>query len=58
MRYKSLFLIPILVLLTVVTQLKAQDSDEDSTGLPGNNFSLQGALECSRKQTHRKSLKN
>src|SRR3989337_4255006 len=49
MRYRSLFLIPILVLLTVVTQLKAQDSDEDSTGLPGDNFSLQGALEMFKK---------
>src|SRR3989304_10443472 len=49
MRYKSLFFIPLFVLLTAAIQLKAQDSEEDSTGLPGDNFSLQGALELFKK---------
>src|SRR4030066_1435808 len=49
MRYKSLFFIPLFVLLTAAIQLKAQDSEEDSTGLPGDNFSLQGALEMFKK---------
>jgi hypothetical protein len=29
--------------------MKAQDAEEDSTGLPGDNFSLQGALEMFKK---------
>jgi len=29
--------------------MKAQDFDQDSTGLPGDNFSLQGALEMFKK---------
>lgn len=32
-----------------ITTLKAQDSEQDSTGLPGDNFSLQGALEMFKK---------
>lgn len=36
----------------------AQENDSDSTGLPGDHFSLQGALELFKKQTPLKSLKN
>lgn len=32
-----------------ISTMKAQDADEDSTGLPGDNFSLQGALEMFKK---------
>jgi hypothetical protein len=32
-----------------ITTMNAQDSEEDSTGLPGDNFSLQGALEMFKK---------
>lgn len=38
-----------IILFIVVPQIKAQDSDQDSTGLPGDNFSLQGALEMFKK---------
>ncbi len=34
---------------TVVSNLNAQDVEEDSTGLPGDNFSLHGALEMFKK---------
>jgi hypothetical protein len=32
-----------------ISTMKAQDAEEDSTGLPGDNFSLQGALEMFKK---------
>lgn len=32
-----------------ISTMNAQDAEEDSTGLPGDNFSLQGALEMFKK---------
>src|SRR3972149_925448 len=39
----------VIILLIAITQIKAQDEGQDSTGLPGDNFSLQGALEMFKK---------
>lgn len=36
-------------LMLIAVPVKSQDADEDSTGLPGDNFSLQGALEMFKK---------
>ena len=49
MKHKTLFLILALILFFSIPKLKAQDAEEDSTGLPGDNFSLQGALEMFKK---------
>ncbi|NWF88517.1 MAG: hypothetical protein HXY50_03550 [Ignavibacteriaceae bacterium] len=47
-RFKFTFYTALLILITLVP-LAAQDAEEDSTGLPGDNFSLQGALEMFKK---------
>jgi len=49
MIYKFLFLISFTILLSGIIQLRGQGAEEDSTGLPGDNFSLQGALEMFKK---------
>ena len=36
-------------MLSGIIQLRGQGAEEDSTGLPGDNFSLQGALEMFKK---------
>src|SRR6187399_3572132 len=47
---RIIFTSAILVLsLSATTSLKAQSNQPDSTGLPGDNFSLQGALEMFKK---------
>lgn len=46
--YKVVFSV-IFLLSFVLSPVFAQDADEDSTGLPGDNFSLQGALEMFKK---------
>ncbi|THU35823.1 hypothetical protein FAM09_20725 [Niastella caeni] len=42
-------LLPGVLILLSFSTLKAQDQTPDSTGLPGDNFSLQGALELFKK---------
>jgi hypothetical protein len=42
-------LLPGVLILLATSTLKAQDQTPDSTGLPGDNFSLQGALELFKK---------
>jgi len=42
-------LLPGVLILLAASTLKAQDQTPDSTGLPGDNFSLQGALELFKK---------
>lgn len=49
MKTAQLFLSTVIILFIAITQIKAQDQDQDSTGLPGDNFSLQGALEMFKK---------
>ena len=49
MKSTCLALLIVTVLFVSIIQLKAQDSDEDSTGLPGDNFSLPGVLEMFKK---------
>ena len=49
MKILNSFLYLFLAFLFAATQIKAQDAEEDSTGLPGDNFSLQGALEMFKK---------
>lgn len=36
-------------LMLIAVPIKSQDTEQDSTGLPGDNFSLQGALEMFKK---------
>jgi hypothetical protein len=43
------YLLPGVLILLATSTLKAQDQTPDSTGLPGDNFSLQGALELFKK---------
>ncbi|MFN0158998.1 MAG: hypothetical protein ACKVRP_13115 [Bacteroidota bacterium] len=43
------FCLCMVTLFVVMTRTNAQDSVQDSTGLPGDNFSLQGALEMFKR---------
>jgi uncharacterized membrane protein YgcG len=46
------YFLPALFLTLLTVTVKAQDqSDQDSTGLPGDNFSLQGALEMFKQSS-------
>lgn len=48
MKFNHLFILPLLI-LGGLTKTPAQDAATDSTGLPGDNFSLQGALQMFQK---------
>ena len=41
--------LPIIIFVLMAFQLFSQDSDVEQTGLPGDNFSLEGALELFKK---------
>lgn len=49
MKWVKLFFCIAIAFSINIKLLNAQDAEEDSTGLPGDNFSLQGALEMFKK---------
>lgn len=48
MKINHLFILPLLILVSF-SSASGQEADTDSTGLPGDNFSLQGALQMFQK---------